>query len=42
MQRTGCQPGDHPAIGRREILQAGGIGLLGVGLADLLRLEAAA
>jgi hypothetical protein len=40
--RLGCQRDDHPHIGRRELLQAGGIGLLGVGLADLLRLEAEA
>lgn len=40
MHRFGCQPGDHPALGRRELLQVGGLGLLGTGLADLLRLEA--
>lgn len=42
MHRSGCQRVDHPQIGRRELLQAGGIGLLGTGLSDLLRLEAAA
>src|SRR5262245_55817982 len=38
--RHGCRREDHPSIGRRELLQAGGLGLLGVGLPDLLRLEA--
>ena len=42
MHRSGCQPSDHPAIGRRSALQAGGISLLGTGMADLLRLEAQA
>jgi hypothetical protein len=42
MSHSGCQPEDHPLIGRREILQVGGLGLLGAGLADLLRLEAQA
>lgn len=42
MIQPGCTPADHPAIGRRALLQAGGIGLLGTGLADLLRLEAQA
>jgi hypothetical protein len=40
MHRRGCQREDHPPIGRRELLQAGSLGLLGAGLADLLRLEA--
>lgn len=40
--QPGCRPADHPAIGRRQLLQVGGIGLLGTGLADLLRLEAQA
>src|SRR3954468_7606988 len=39
MLRAGCQPGDHPPIGRRELLKVGGLSLLGTGLADLLRLE---
>ncbi|MGE3407878.1 MAG: DUF1501 domain-containing protein [Pirellulales bacterium] len=39
MRRAGCCRGDHPAIGRRQLLQAGGIGLLGTGVADLMRLE---
>jgi hypothetical protein len=38
--REACQRDDHPAIGRRELIQAGGLGLLGVSLADLFRLEA--
>ncbi len=42
MPHPACTPADHPAIGRRELLQAGGIGLLGTGLGDLLRLEAQA
>src|SRR5213593_1990069 len=42
MHRSGCQRGDHPAIGRRELLQVGGLSLIGAGLGDLLRLEAQA
>src|SRR5438552_5502153 len=42
MHRIGCQPEDHPAIGRRELLQVGALGLMGTGLAELLRLEAQA
>jgi Protein of unknown function (DUF1501) len=42
MHREGCRREDHPQFGRRELLQAGGLGLFGVGLADLLRLEAEA
>src|SRR5438876_255047 len=42
MHRSGCQPDDHPKIGRRELLQIGGLSLFGAGLADLLRLEAQA
>ena len=38
--RAGCRSADHPAIGRRSLLQVGGLSLLGTGLADLLRLEA--
>ncbi len=37
--RHGCNHADHPQIGRRELLQVGGMSLFGVGLADLLRLE---
>ncbi len=40
MRADGCHPADHPLIGRRELLRVGGLGLLGTGLADLLRLEA--
>lgn len=36
----GCVSSDHPRIGRRELLRVGGISLLGVGLSDLLCLEA--
>jgi len=35
-----CRPGDHPPVGRRELLRVGGLSLLGTGLADLGRLEA--
>lgn len=42
MHRLGCQHEDHPQIGRRELLQAGGASLFGMGLADLWRLEAQA
>jgi hypothetical protein len=42
MHRTGCQRSDHPHIGRRELLQVGGLGLIGTELADLLRLESQA
>ncbi|MBM3457145.1 MAG: DUF1501 domain-containing protein, partial [Armatimonadetes bacterium] len=38
----GCRPSDHPRLARRGLLQAGALGLLGAGLADLLRLEAEA
>jgi Protein of unknown function (DUF1501) len=41
-RRLGCRRADHPQIGRRELLQAGGLSLLGTGLGDLLRLEAMA
>lgn len=40
MHPDGCQPSDHPRLDRRTLLQAGALGLLGTGLADLLRLEA--
>src|SRR5437660_325595 len=42
MRRCGCQREDHPLLGRRELLQVGGLSLIGAGLADLLRLEAQA
>ncbi|MBI3411625.1 MAG: DUF1501 domain-containing protein [Planctomycetes bacterium] len=41
-RRRGCKPSDHPRIGRRTLLQAGGLALIGTGLADLLRLESEA
>ena len=40
--RHGCQREDHPRIARRELLQVGGMSLVGMGLGDLLRLEAQA
>jgi hypothetical protein len=40
--RLGCTRQDHPDVGRRRLIQAGGLSLFGVGLADLLRLEARA
>lgn len=42
MHRVGCRRVDHPAIGRRRLLQVGGMSLFGASLADLLRLEAGA
>ncbi len=42
MHRAGCCRQDHPAFGRRDLLQVGGLSLVGMGLADLLRLEAQA
>ncbi|MFM7039585.1 MAG: DUF1501 domain-containing protein [Planctomycetaceae bacterium] len=38
----GCEPFDHPRMPRRSLLQAGGLALFGMGLSDLLRLEARA
>lgn len=40
MRRAGCCRSDHPQIGRRDLLQVGGLSLFGMGLADLLRMEA--
>ena len=40
--RQGCTHSDHPNLGRRKLLQVGGMALLGTSLADLLRLEAQA
>jgi hypothetical protein len=42
MHRQGCRRNDHPHIGRRDLLQAGTMSLFGLGLGDLLRLEAQA
>ncbi len=41
-QRHGCRSEDHPRIARRDLLQVGGMSLVGMGLSDLLRLEAQA
>jgi len=41
-RRRGCNSAEHPPIGRREVLQAGGMALFGASFADLLRLEAQA
>ncbi len=38
----GCRPEDHPQFARRHLLQVGGMSLVGMGLGDLLRLEAEA
>ncbi len=40
--RFGCRVEDHPQIARRSLLQVGGMSLIGMGLGDLLRLEAQA
>jgi hypothetical protein len=40
--RFGCNASEHPRIGRRRLIEAGGLALLGVGLGDLLRMEAQA
>lgn len=42
MRRDGCRQSDHPSIGRRDLLQVGGLTLIGTGMADLLRLESQA
>jgi hypothetical protein len=42
MRRLGCQRDDHPRIGRRELLQVGGLSLFGMGLGHLARLESQA
>ncbi len=42
MHRRGCHRHEHPSIGRRELLQVGGLSLFGTGLSDLLRLESQA
>ena len=38
--RIGCVRSEHPDIGRRRLLEAGGLSLFGLGLADLLRIQA--
>jgi uncharacterized protein (DUF1501 family) len=40
--RVGCQASEHAHVGRRRLIEAGGLALLGVGLGDLLRMEARA
>ena len=40
--QLGCRVEDHPKIGRRSLLQVGGMSLVGMGLGDLMRLEAQA
>jgi hypothetical protein len=37
--RVGCCREEHALIGRRELLQVGGLGLFGMSLGDLFRLE---
>ena len=37
-----CVASEHPGFGRRTLIQAGGLSMLGMGLGDLLRLEAQA
>ena len=41
-RRVGCTRKDHPRLGRRDLLQVGGMSLVGMGLSDLLRMEAQA
>lgn len=41
-RHVGCRCEDHPVVGRRDILRVGGMSLIGMGLGDLLRLEAQA
>jgi hypothetical protein len=40
--RLGCTRTDHPNIGRRRLLEAGGLSLFGLSLADLMRVQAQA
>jgi hypothetical protein len=40
--RVGCRRQDHPHIGRRELLQVGGLGLFGMTVADVFHLQAQA
>lgn len=39
MKPIHCRSEDHPQVGRRGLLQVGSLGLLGVSLSDLVRLE---
>lgn len=39
---AGCCPADHPRLPRRGVLQVGGLGLLGLGMSDLLKLRSEA
>lgn len=41
-RHPGCRCEDHPRVGRRDLLRVGGMGLVGMGLSDLLRLESQA
>lgn len=40
--KIGCNPLDHVPVNRRDLLRVGGMSLFGLGMADLLRLEAEA
>lgn len=42
LHRLGCCRSDHPHVGRRELLHAGALTLLGTSFSDLLKLEAIA
>ena len=42
MRQPGCQPREHHAIDRRELLRVGALSLFGTGLSDLLRLTGSA
>ena len=42
MKPLGCVPSDHTPLGRRELWKIGGIGLLGMGISDIQRLQAEA
>ena len=40
VRRNGCCHEDHPQIGRRDLLQVGGLSLIGMGLGGLPEIEA--
>ncbi|MEE2738546.1 MAG: DUF1501 domain-containing protein [Planctomycetota bacterium] len=40
MKPLGCVPSDHTPLGRRDLWKIGGIGLLGMGISDIQRLQA--